>query len=132
MTTRIIHLTLFMLLTLSVKATTEPVEGLIRRLLPGQENNFILSQETTSDGADYFEISSENGKIKIQGNSPVSIASGLNWFLKYYCNCSFSFCEDQDKLPKKLPILPEPVRKTTRMKHNFYMNYCTFSYTTAF
>lgn len=132
MTTRIIHLTLFMLLTLSVKATTEPVEGLIRRLLPGQENNFILSQETTSDGADYFEISSENGKIKIQGNSPVSIASGLNWFLKYYCNCSFSFCEDQDKLPKKLPILPKPVRKTTRMKHNFYMNYCTFSYTTAF
>lgn len=110
-----------------------PVYDLVKRLLPsGSEKNFVFEQSKKESSVDFFEISSKGSKIHIVGNTPVSIASGLNWYLKYYCNCSFSFCESNNVLPKKLPLPKEKVRMETPLKCNFYMNYCTFSYTASF
>lgn len=118
----------------TVPATNCPVVGLVERLLPGYESQFIFEVISTGKDKDkdYFELSSSGSKIKITGNNPVSVSAGLNWYLKYYCNCSFSFCKDQLELPKKLPLLKEKIRKETKLIYNFYMNYCTFGYTTPF
>lgn len=110
----------------------QPLNGLVKRILPGYENEFLFELSGTNSNKDYFEISSKGTKIYITGNSPVSIASGLNWYLKYYCNCSFSFCKDQNKLPNKLPEIKKTIKKEASLNCNFYLNYCTFSYTAAF
>lgn len=106
--------------------------GLLERLIPTHKENFIFEIRDNRSTNDFFELSTKDGKIYIVANSPISAASGLNWYLKYYCNCSFSFCEDQCKLPKLLPKIETPIRKDAIVNNNFYMNYCTFSYTTAF
>ena len=110
-----------------------PVDGLVKRFLPARyTDRFVFELSETNSDKDFFELKSVKGKIQIKGNNPVSIASGLNWYLKYYCNCSLSFCEDQLDLPSKLPVVSSAVRKDAVLNNNFYMNYCTFSYTTAF
>lgn len=112
---------------------TQPLVDLVKRILPEEyDKEFIFNLSEENSKEDFFELRSENGMIVISGNNNVSIASGLNWYLKYYCNCSFSFCENQLKLPKKLPKIESPVRMKAILNNNFYMNYCTFSYTTAF
>lgn len=111
----------------------EPIQGLVKRILPsGSEKNFVFELSEKKSPVDFFEISSKGSKIHVSGNTPISIAFGLNWYLKYYCNCSFSFCESNNVLPKKLPLLKEKIRLETPLKCNFYMNYCTFSYTASF
>lgn len=111
----------------------QPLDGLVKRILPsGHENSFVFNLLEKDSDKDFFELSSKGGKIYISGNNPVSVAFGLNWYLKYYCNCSFSFCEDQNLLPEELPVVKKTIRKEANLNNNFYMNYCTFSYTAAF
>lgn len=129
-----ILLTLFFSLftALSVFAAEDPLLGLANRILPGYEKQFVFKTMALPTGEDYFELSSVGRKIEIQGNSPVSLASGLNWYLKYYCNASFSWCGNQAQLPAKLPILKEKIRMQTPLHTGFYLNYCTFSYSMPF
>lgn len=122
---------LYCLLALTAAADVPSVRNLVKRILPGYETQFVFKVDTMST-TDFFELKSQAGKIVITGNRPLSISSGLNWYLKYYCHCSFTFCGSQHKLPKVLPALKKPVRKATRLTHNYYLNYCTFSYTMPF
>lgn len=110
----------------------QPISDLVKRILPGYEDKFSFELLNSEVNRNIFEISSKNGKVLIKGDSPVSVACGLNWYLKYYCQVSVSFCEDQLNLPKELPLPVQIERHETKLTQNFYMNYCTFSYTTAF
>lgn len=123
---------LFVFVNISAQANSETVlSGLLGRILPGYEKQFVF-EELSETGMDCFEIGSKKGKILIRGNNPVSMAAGLNWYLKYYCDVCISFCGNQLHLPKALPIPVKVERYETPLTQNFYMNYCTFSYTTAF
>ena len=110
----------------------DTLTGLVARILPGYENQFIFAIEPVHNQKDYFELSNEKGKIKIKANNPVSAAAGLNWYIKYYCQGSVTFCGDQLALPKRLPKVKKQLKKQTPLTRNFYLNYCTFSYTTAY
>lgn len=113
--------------------SVQPIVDLAKRILPkGYDKEFVFCLSEVDSDKDFFELDSKEGKIHISGNSPVSIAFGLNWYLKYYCNCSFSFCESNNIVPRKLPLIKEKLRMETPLKYNFYMNYCTFSYTASF
>ena len=125
------------------------VAGLVERIAPqwkdrirfvmsepqaGQVDFFRLSQ-TTVKGGSHFNTEEQKGRnrvLVIEGNSPVSLASGLNWYLKYCCGCSLSFCGDQLDLPDELPPLDSTVEIQAIHPHGFYMNYCTFGYSTVY
>lgn len=128
---RIVIGLLLFLLTPVLRAEVKPVTDLVKRLLPGYETQFEFNVDSTAN-EDFFELRSHKGKIVITGNRPVSVSFGLNWYLKYYCHCNLSFCGNQKRLPEKLPAVTKTVRKSTHLTHNYYLNYCTFSYTTAF
>jgi len=71
------------------QATDAPVKatrGLLDRLLPNypHKNAFEFSWSPQDKGLDVFEIESCEGKVIIRGNNSVSMAMGLNWYLKYY------------------------------------------------
>ena len=105
---------------------------MVERILPGYQSQFTFIQQPLSNGHDYFEISTEKGKILIKGNNPVSMATGFNWYLKYCCHASTSWCGNQLSVPKKLPFPKETIRKETNLTVGTYLNYCTFSYTMPF
>ncbi|WP_455967504.1 alpha-N-acetylglucosaminidase N-terminal domain-containing protein [Bacteroides fluxus] len=72
----------------------QPLTDLVKRVMPGNEDKFLFELLESSNNEDIFEISAKDERVLIRGNSPVSIAYGLNWYLKYYCQVSISFCED--------------------------------------
>lgn len=58
-------------------------------LVKQYKNWFTFEVKDKAEGAaDYYEIEDVNGKVKITGNSGVTIANGLNYYLKYYCKVS--------------------------------------------
>lgn len=114
------------------RVAANPIEGLLDRLHKGYSKRFEIKITPLEDSQeDFFEIKGGGDKVVIVANNNISAATAINWYLKYYCNFSISFCEDQiTKLPKQLPQVDE--RRSTPLTTNFYMNYCTFSYSTAF
>lgn len=107
----------------------DPASALVARVLPGHATQFVTEIIPAEQGHDVFEIESHAGKIVLRGNSGVSIGSGLNYYLKYYCHCDISWCGDQLNLPATLPVLNEKVRIVNPHKWRVYFNYCTLSYT---
>lgn len=112
------------------KSTCNPVASLLERVCPGSSRRFIFEQTDTPD--EFFEISAENGKPVIKGNSAVNIASGLNWYLKYYTGIHLSWNMMTADLPDVLPLPSRPERHVTDAAQRYYLNYCTHSYSMAF
>ena len=111
------------------------VYGIIeRRLGEKYENWFTLEVANNPKGHeyDYFELSNSNGKIHIKGNNGVSLATGLNHYLKYYCNVNISQVGDQVTMPENIVTLDNNVFKETKAKVRYAYNYCTLSYSMPF
>lgn len=56
--------------------------NLIDRIDPGASAKFILKLKPGAD--DFFELDSKGGKVMITANNYVSMATGLNWYLKHH------------------------------------------------
>ena len=65
------------------------VQQLIARLLPDRSNSFAVEFIPADAGRDVFEIESRDGKIVLRGNKGVSVAAGLNWYLRVLLRCPF-------------------------------------------
>lgn len=107
-------------------------QKLIQRVVGDKAGLFKVEKLEAGEGQDVFEIESCDGKIILRGNRPVSVASALNWYLKYYCHQQISWNNFNVVLPRILPLVPEKVRRESPYQERSYMNYCTFSYTSAF
>ena len=110
----------------------QAARGVIGRILPGQESNFILELIPKVSDRDVFELESAKGKIVIRGSSSVAICSGFNWYLRYYCHSQVSWGGDQLNVPFPLPSVQEKVRRVSPYTYGFYLNYTTFNYTMSF
>lgn len=107
------------------------VYDLAKRVLNEKSDNFVFEQTDKEGSEDFFEISKLNNKILIKGNSGVSMASGLNWYLKKYCNAQFTIIDKQLTLPAELPMPESSERVQTPYRYRYFFNVCTFSYTMA-
>lgn len=109
---------------------SNPVHGLLERIDPGASKKFIL--QVKKGQSDFFELDQKGDKVVIRGNNYVNIATGLNWYLKYYAGIHLSWNGMTAKLPESLPKVSTPVRKETNLSLRYDFNYCTYSYTMAF
>lgn len=116
-------------LTMLVHAAS-PVQGLLERIDKGASQKFIIEQ--TQSPADFFELDQKGNKVVIRGNNSVSIATGLNWYLKYYAGIQLSWNGMTAKLPETLPAVLRKERHETDLTYRYDFNYCTYSYTMAF
>ena len=107
-----------------------PIDGLLERIDKGASRKIMT--ETVRSDRDFFEITSKNGKPLIRGNNYVSIASGINWYLKYSVGVHLTWNSMHASLPATLPLVQEVKRHETDIKHRYYLNYCTLSYSMAF
>ena len=107
-----------------------PIDGLLERIDKGASRKIMT--ETVRSDRDFFEITSKNGKPLIRGNNYVSIASGINWYLKYSVGVHLTWNSMHASLPATLPLVQGVERHATDIKHRYYLNYCTLSYSMAF
>lgn len=107
-----------------------PVNGLLERIDPGASKKFII--QVKKGQSDFCELDQKGDKVVIRGNNYVNIATGLNWYLKYYAGIHLSWNGMTAKLPESLPKVSTPVRKETNLALRYDFNYCTYSYTMAF
>ena len=102
---------------------------LAARILSDQASNFRF-ETLPADTTDYFTLRSDGGRIVVGGNNANSMAVGLNYYLKYWCHVNIGwFAWDKGKMPKTLPRVEAPVRRTARVPERFFLNYCTYGYT---
>lgn len=116
-------------LTMVVQAAS-PIQGLLERIDKGASQKFVIEQ--IKSPTDFFELDQKGDKVVIRGNDYVSIATGLNWYLKYYAGIHLSWNGMTAKLPHALPPVPQKVRHETTLTYRYDFNYCTYSYTMAF
>lgn len=109
---------------------SNPVNRLLERIDPGASKKFII--QVKKGQSDFFELDQKGDKVVIRGNNYVNIATGLNWYLKYYAGIHLSWNGMTAELPESLPKVSTPVRKETNLALRYDFNYCTYSYTMAF
>ncbi len=113
--------------------TINEVKGIIERQVgPAYVDWFTFSLEDQSNGYDYFTLSDEGGKVKVTGNNGVSLATGINHYLKYFCNVNISQVGCQTAMPAAVVPVGSPVHRETRFPVRYAYNYCTHSYSMAF
>ncbi|CAL0308657.1 unnamed protein product [Lupinus luteus] len=117
-------------------------KGVLKRLIPTHFSSFefnIVSKDACG-GVSCFMINNHNksGKhgpeIIVRGTTAVEIASGLHWYLKYWCGAHVSW----DKTggiqttsvpePGSLPLLKDEVLIKRPVPWNYYQNVVTSSY----
>ena len=116
---------------LPLALVANPIKGLLERIAPGASKKFIIQLQKNAD-TDFFELDQKGNKIVVRGNTYVNIASGLNWYLKYYAGIHLSWNNMTAELPASLPPVTKPERHETDLSLRYDFNYCTYSYTMAF
>ena len=115
---------------ISMQIWANPVDELLERIDKGASVKF-KTQLVKSD-KDFFELDQQGKKVVIRGNTWVNVASGLNWYLKYYAGIHLSWNQMQAKLPAVMPAVTKKERHETDLTLRYDFNYCTFSYSMAF
>ncbi len=95
---------------------------LIARVLPHRSSSFIVELIPADAGRDVFEIESQKDKIVLRGNNGVAVAAGLNWYLKYYCNCHFALKAQQMQAPDPFPAVHPKVRRVSQDRWRYVLN----------
>lgn len=106
-------------------------QGIVARWFPEHRRDFVFEQIPADPDGDVFEIESRAGRIVVRGNDGVSMASGLNWYLKYFGQVNITWSASRTKLPRALPAVPNKIRQVSPYKYRYIFNYCTFSYSLA-
>ena len=111
-------------------AKASPITGLLERIAPGASDKFKIEMQRSD--TDFFELDQAGDKVVVRGNSYVSLATGIHWYLKYYAGIHLSWNGMKAALPDVLPPVAHRERHETNLKDRYYLNYCTFSYSMAF
>ena len=74
---------IFMVLSVwGLAGQANPVERLLERIDRGASDKFKI--EVVPSSKDFFELDQAGTRVVVRGNNYVSIATGVNWYLKYY------------------------------------------------
>ena len=125
-----LYLVILLVVGLSTYLSANPVNGLLERIDKGASKKFVIELNKGAD--DFFELDQKGSKVVVRGNNYVNIATGINWYLKYYAGIQLSWNGMQASLPVVLPPVTRKERHETSLSLRYDFNYCTYSYTMAF
>ena len=113
-----------------IEVNANPIMGMLERIDKGASEKFEIV--IINNDNDFFELSSKENKVVVKGNNYVSIASGINWYFKYYAGIHLSWNCMSTPLPDTLPLIENPITIGCNSKYRYNLNFCTFSYSMAF
>ena len=108
---------LFVLLWMTSNLFSSPVTELLERIDKGASSKFIIERQKSE--TDFFELDQKGDKVIIRGNDYVNIATGLNWYLKYYAGIHLSWNGMTAKLPAVLPPVTKKERHETDLPYRY-------------
>ncbi|MBR4773913.1 MAG: alpha-N-acetylglucosaminidase [Bacteroidales bacterium] len=122
------------LLALPVAGSAQEAASLLaKRLLGNEVRHFVFCgiPATEAVGDTFFVAPSVDGKhILIGGNNDISMAVGLNHYLRKYAKVHVSWFNTEPlQLPKKWPLPPRKEGGRASVPQRFFLNYCTYGYT---
>lgn len=127
-------LVLFNMTGLMAQSTV--LDTMAMRVSEGTSKNKIEFRLDTADNnsrIDFFRISSTpDYKVLIEGNNNISLAVGLNYYLKNIAGIHISWNNLTQKLPDIIPLPESVIYRETDIRDRYYLNYCTFSYSMSF
>lgn len=131
---RVLLLSLFVLFSCPVFSSADlaAIKKVAERVAPWLTDRLLIESMLPINGFDVFEIRTLNNNLEIKASSVPAAGMGLNYYLKYYCNCHYS---TRGKNLKSFSILPEirvPVRKKCNVERRHFLNLCTQSYSASF
>lgn len=105
-----------------------PIDNLARRVVPTISDQIIF--EEIEAPVDTFSISGRGDKVLIKGNSPISMAVGLNNYLRRYMGANVSWYAAAPVQISGEAVVPTDVYGArATVPERFFLNYCTFGYT---
>ena len=84
------------------------------------------------DGNDVYELEPGGRGLTVRGSDGTALCTGVNYYLKNFCNCSYTWRGVNMNLPTKLPLDFEKIRRVTPHKYRYMFNYCAFGYSMPF
>ncbi|MDR0832714.1 MAG: alpha-N-acetylglucosaminidase [Candidatus Symbiothrix sp.] len=111
-----------------------PVAELLDRIGGiGTSTRIVTEIQPSVDGTDFFTITAAGNKPKIIGNNYISVAVGIDWYLKYQAHVCLTWNQPAMDLDLvRFPIPQQSETHRTPLKDRYYLNYCTYSYSMAF
>lgn len=121
-------------LSVSATATVNPVvtaEELVGRIAPSLKD--AVKFELIESPRDTFFVTSSDDKVLIKGSNPISMAVGFNNYLRKCMGANVSWYAAQPVQVGEAAVLPEEsFGGTAAVDDRFFLNYCTFGYTTPY
>lgn len=107
------------------------LDDMASRLFGDRAREFVFTE--TDGPAEYYKISADNGKVKVEGSTPSAMAVGLNRYLREMCKTDVSwYLRDSVMLPPVLPMPVDTLEGEAMAAKRFFLNYCTYGYSMAF
>ena len=132
-------LVLFMLPALAQAPVDTPqkaIEGLLTRIGGSSAPDLfeiVIDAGLAENGKDVFVIASKNGKPCIKGNTQLSVATGINWYLNHYAHINLTWNNlTTDLANAELPVPTTEEKHVCNATYRYDFNTCTFSYSMAF
>ena len=93
----------------------------------------VIDGNLAENGKDVFVITSQNGKPCIKGNTQLSVATGINWYLNHYAHINLTWNNlTTDLVSATLPVPGSEEKHVCNTTYRYNFNTCTFSYSMAF
>ena len=119
-----------------VDSPEQAITGLLNRIGgSGAADKFeiVIDADLAQDGKDVFIITSQNGKPCIKGNTQLSVATGINWYLNHYAHINLTWNNlTTDLSAVTLPVPSQEEKHVCNTTYRYDFNTCTFSYSMAF
>ena len=119
-----------------VATAEEAITGLLNRIGGnGAADKFeiVIDASLAENGQDVFVITSQNGKPCIKGNTQLSVATGINWYLNHYAHINLTWNNLTTDLSQvTLPVPGGDEKHVCNTTYRYDFNTCTFSYSMAF
>ena len=119
-----------------VATPQEAITGLLNRIGGnGAADKFeiVIDASLAENGKDVFIITSQNGKPCIKGNTQLSVATGINWYLNHHAHINLTWNNlTTDLVNATLPVPGSEEKHVCNTTYRYDFNTCTFSYSMAF
>ncbi|MBO5864866.1 MAG: alpha-N-acetylglucosaminidase, partial [Bacteroidaceae bacterium] len=119
-----------------VATPQEAITGLLNRIGGnGAADRFeiVIDANLAENGKDVFIIAPGNGKPCIKGNTQLSVATGINWYLNHYAHINLTWNNlTTDLVNATLPVPTQEEKHVCNTTYRYDFNTCTFSYSMAF
>lgn len=93
----------------------------------------VIDSNLAENGKDVFVITAQNGKPCIKGNSQLSVATGINWYLNHVAHINLTWNNlTTDLVNIDLPVPVGEDKHVCNTTYRYDFNTCTFSYSMAF